>query len=82
MGKFILSYDVQCGAYLRLEYWLTSSYDRSWPHSDTMNAETRQASGTMKPCTILHTLVVDDFGVKYINNNDGKHLIASLEMPY
>jgi hypothetical protein len=31
---------------------------------------------------ILFTLVVDDFGVKYINDNDAKHLIASLKTTY
>ncbi len=31
---------------------------------------------------ILFTLVVDNFGIKYINDNDVKHLIASLKLMY
>ncbi len=31
---------------------------------------------------ILFTLVVDDFGVKYINKDDIKHLISSLKKTY
>jgi hypothetical protein len=33
-------------------------------------------------CPILFTLMVDNFGIKYINNEDVKHLIASLKRMY
>lgn len=44
--------------------------------------------GTMTPglwkhkkCSIQFALVVNDFGVKYINNNDVQHLITALTLP-
>jgi hypothetical protein len=33
-------------------------------------------------CPILFTLVVDDFGVKYVNKDNVNHLIASIKATY
>jgi hypothetical protein len=33
-------------------------------------------------CQISFTLVVDEFGVKYVSKNNAKHLIESLKMTY
>ena len=30
-------------------------------------------------CPISSTLVADDFGVKYVNKDDGNHLVASIK---
>ena len=33
-------------------------------------------------CPITFTLVVDDFGVKYVNKKNSEHLVASLKEKY
>ena len=33
-------------------------------------------------CRIVFTLVVDDFGVKYINKKNDDHLVAALKVKY
>ena len=43
---------------------------------------THSCTGPTESHGILFTLVVDDFGIKYTNEEDVKHLITSLEEKY
>jgi hypothetical protein len=60
-------------------YLQTNASDKNWPHLDVLRAQILRVCGTTKHA---FTLVVDDFGVKYVNENDVNHLIASIKKNY
>jgi hypothetical protein len=72
---------VQCGAYLRWDIGQQAVQQKLAPfvYHECFNTPGLWYHDT---CLILFTIVVDNFGVKYINDNDVNHLIASLKMMY
>ena len=60
----------------------TNASDKNWPHLDILRAQIPQGLWYHKTRPITFKLVVDDFGVKYVNKDDVGHLIASIKKNY
>jgi hypothetical protein len=82
MGLFTLRCAAQCGDSPRQVFWQTNCYESFCFPTDILNVQT--PPGIWKHATrpIFFTLVVDDFGVKYVGKEHINHLIKCIKTKY
>jgi hypothetical protein len=71
-----------CTAYHRQESLPRNSSRKDWQNMDTTKAKIINGFWKHKTRPICFALVVDDFAVKYVNEEDAEHLINAIKKYY
>ena len=72
----------ECMVCYKLGCWPRSYCRRDWPKNGYHQSEIIPGLWKHESRPIMFTLVVDDFGVTYVNKEDAEHLMSVLKQNY